>query len=68
VAGEVTATEAIAQRLGCSDRQVRMTLSPAFLSPAIVKGAVDGTLPSGVGVAGLTDLPLDWEKQVEMLL
>jgi site-specific DNA recombinase len=67
IAGEIGDTQAIATRLGCSDRQVRMTLSLAFLNPAIVKDAVDGRLPRGVGVAKLTDLREDWEKQTEVI-
>ena len=62
--GEVTDTQEIAKRAGCSDRQVRMTITLAFLSPAIVKGAVEGTLPSGVGIAALSEMPWDWGKQL----
>jgi hypothetical protein len=67
MAGEEPDTEAIAKRLDCSDRQVRMTLSLAFLSPTIVKAGVDGTLPNGVGVASVTDLPADWGKQLTII-
>ena len=49
--GRVTDTKEIADREGCSDRSIRMTLSLAFLSPSIVQAAVDGTLPQGSGVA-----------------
>jgi hypothetical protein len=44
-----------------------MTLSLAFLSPTIVKAAVEGALPGGLGVASLTELPGDWERQIEMI-
>jgi hypothetical protein len=33
-----------------------MTISLAFLAPDLVKAAIDGRLPQGMGVAGLTDL------------
>jgi len=42
VAGRAGTTEAIADREGCSERSVRMTLSLAHLSPAIVRAIVDG--------------------------
>jgi DNA invertase Pin-like site-specific DNA recombinase len=45
--------EAIARRESCSKRHVNMTISLAFLSPALIQAAVDGTLPRGVGVARL---------------
>lgn len=54
---------AIAARENLSERSLRMTLPLAFLSPAIVKSAVDGTLPFGTGVVALADLPMDWEHQ-----
>ncbi len=40
-----------------------MTLSLAFLSPALVKAAIDGRLPRGFGVKRLTDLPMGWSDQ-----
>jgi len=49
--GRVTDTKEIADREGCSDRSIRMTLSLAFLSPSIVQAAVDDTLPQGSGGA-----------------
>jgi hypothetical protein len=44
-----------------------MTLSLAFLAPDLVKAAVDGRLPHGMGVARLTDLPAEWSRQHLML-
>ena len=38
-------TESIAKRENCSVRKVNMTISLAFLSPALVKAAIDGRLP-----------------------
>ena len=61
---DVTATaESIARREGCSSRKVNMTLSFAFLAPDLVKAAIDGRLPHGMGVARLADLPAEWSKQ-----
>jgi hypothetical protein len=34
-----------------------MTISLAFLAPDLIKAAIDGRLPHGMGVARLTDLP-----------
>ena len=44
-----------------------MLLPPAFIAPDIVKGAIDGGLPRGVGLSQLTDLPLDWIEQRRMI-
>ena len=40
-----------------------MTLSLAFLAPAIVKAAIEGRLPRGFGVTRLVDLPMAWSDQ-----
>ena len=40
-----------------------MTLSLAFLSPALVQAAIDGRLPRGFGVQRLTNLPMLWSEQ-----
>jgi DNA invertase Pin-like site-specific DNA recombinase len=60
-------TESIAKREDCSVRKVNMTISLAFLAPNLVKAAIDGRLPHGMGVARLTDLPLEWSRQHELL-
>jgi site-specific DNA recombinase len=44
-----------------------VTISLAFLSPDLIKAAIDGRLPHGIGVARLTDLPAEWSRQREML-
>jgi hypothetical protein len=63
-----TATvEAIAKREGCSARKVNMTISLAFLAPDLVKAAIEGRLPRGMGVARLYDLPAEWSRQRQML-
>jgi site-specific DNA recombinase len=40
-----------------------MTISLAFLSPVLVKAALDGRLPRGVGVTRLCDMPAEWSRQ-----
>ena len=44
-----------------------MTTSLAFLAPNLVKPAVEGRLPRGMGVARLVDAPAKWSRQHEML-
>jgi site-specific DNA recombinase len=48
-------------------RKVNLTLSLAFLAPDLVKAAIDGRLPHGMGVARLADLPAEWSRQRRML-
>jgi hypothetical protein len=60
-------TQVIAEREGCSVRKVNMTISLAFLAPHLVKAAIEGRLPHGIGVTRLTDLPAEWSRQHEML-
>ena len=43
--------ESLAIREGKTERSIRMTLSLAFLAPAIGKAAIEGRLPRGFGVA-----------------
>ncbi len=57
----------IATREGLSERSVRMTLSLAFLSPDLVKAAVEGRLMRGTGVTSFAELPSDWAEQRRML-
>jgi site-specific DNA recombinase len=59
--------ESIATREGCSVRKINMTVSLAFLAPDLVKAAIDGRLPRGMGVARLCDLPAEWSRQYQML-
>lgn len=59
--------ETIAKREGCTSRKVNMTISLAFLAPDLVKAAIDGTLPHGMGVVRLADLPAEWSKQHQVL-
>jgi site-specific DNA recombinase len=60
-------SDSIAKRESCSVRKVNMTISLAFLAPDLIKAAIDGRLPHGMGVARLTDLPAEWSRQREML-
>jgi hypothetical protein len=59
--------DSIAKRENCSARKINMTISLAFLAPELVKAAIDGRLPHGMGVARLTDLPAEWSRQHQML-
>jgi hypothetical protein len=56
-------TESIADREGCSVRKVNMTISLAFLAPDLVRAAIEGRLPRGMGVVRLSDLPAEWSRQ-----
>jgi site-specific DNA recombinase len=67
VAGITADAQTIASREHYSPRHVNMTLSLAFLSPVLVKAAVEGRLPRGIGVEQLRELPLEWERQLETL-
>jgi site-specific DNA recombinase len=67
VSGSVTDIEQIATRQKCSTRQVNMTISLAFLAPDLVRAAVEGRLPRGIGVERLRDAPAEWRRQFEAL-
>jgi hypothetical protein len=59
--------EDIAARQRCSVRHVNMTVSMAFIAPALVKAAIEGRLPRGIGVAALREAPAEWSLQFERL-
>ncbi|HYI29427.1 MAG TPA: recombinase family protein [Bradyrhizobium sp.] len=66
VAGtETIETLAVAHK--CSLRQINMTISLAFLAPALVAAAVEGRFPRGIGVAVLRDPPAEWSRQLSRL-
>jgi len=44
-----------------------MTISLAFLAPDLVKAAIEGRLPRGMGVARLCAMPAEWSRQYQML-
>src|SRR5260370_29637303 len=67
VSGSATNIEQIATRRKCSVRQVNMTISLAFLAPDLVKAAVEGRLPRGIGVERLRDAPAEWSRQFDAL-
>jgi hypothetical protein len=53
IAGRFTSTAEIARHERCSERAVRITLSLAFLAPAIVRAGVEGRLPYGLNTSRL---------------
>ena len=57
----------LAKREGCTERSVRMYISLAFLSPELVRSAVNGTLSDNTGVAQLIDPSPLWAKQMDCL-
>jgi site-specific DNA recombinase len=67
VSGRVTSVEELCTREKCSVRHVNMTISLAFLAPNLVKAAVEGRLPRGIGIERLRDLPTEWGRQFEAL-
>jgi site-specific DNA recombinase len=67
VSGRVTSIIELCTREKCSVRQVNMTISLAFLAPNLVKAAVEGRLPRGIGVERLRDPPTEWSRQFEAL-
>ncbi len=67
VSGRVTTIAELCARETCSARQVNMTISLAFLAPNLVKAAVEGRLPRGIGIERLRDPPTEWSRQFEAL-
>ena len=67
VTGNATGPEAIAARERCTPRHVTKLMSLAFLAPDLVQAAIDGRLPRGVGVSRLTDAPIEWSRQWDVL-
>ncbi len=59
--------QAIAEREGCSLRHVERMLSLAFLAPDLIRAAVEGRLPRGVGLSRLIDSPAAWSRQWQLL-
>jgi site-specific DNA recombinase len=67
VSGRVTTIAQLCTREKCSVRQVNMTISLAFLAPNLVKAAVEGRLPRGIGIERLRDPPTEWCRQFAAL-
>jgi DNA invertase Pin-like site-specific DNA recombinase len=67
VSGRVTTVAELCAREKCSIRQINMTISLAFLAPNLVKAAVEGRLPRGIGIERLRDPPTEWSRQFEAL-
>jgi site-specific DNA recombinase len=67
VSGRVTNVTELCTREKCSIRQVNMTISLAFLAPNLVKAALEGRLPRGIGIERLRDPPTEWSRQFEAL-
>jgi site-specific DNA recombinase len=67
VSGRLTTVAQLCARERCSVRQVNMTISLAFLAPNLVKAAMEGRLPRGIGIERLRDLPSEWSRQFEVL-
>jgi hypothetical protein len=65
--GTVKDVAEIARRERSSVRSINKTLSLAFLAPGLVKAAIDGNLPRGIGYARLCDLPVEWSRQYTSL-
>ena len=66
VSGSAT-LEDIAARHKCSVRYVNMTVSMAFVAPGLIKAAIEGRLPRGMGVANLREPPAEWSLQYQRL-
>jgi DNA invertase Pin-like site-specific DNA recombinase len=67
IADPTASADSIATRENFSARKINMTISLAFLAPDLVKAAIDGRLPYGMGVARLSDLPAEWSRQHQVL-
>jgi site-specific DNA recombinase len=67
ISGRVTNVTELCKLEKCSVRQVNMTISLAFLAPNLVKAAIEGRLPRGIGVERLRDPPTEWSRQFETL-
>jgi hypothetical protein len=63
VSGSITEAAQLAKRERCTMRQINLTLSLAFLSPQLVKAAVEGCLPRGINIERLRDPDPNWTKQ-----
>jgi site-specific DNA recombinase len=67
VSGRVTSIAQLCAREKCSARQANLTISLAFLAPDLVKAAVEGRLPRGIGIERIRDAPAEWSEQFRSL-
>ena len=67
IAGSITDAGQLAGRERCTMRQINLTLSLAFLAPALVKAAVEGRLPRGINIERLRDPDPNWTRQFQDL-
>jgi site-specific DNA recombinase len=67
--GQVPSTDAIANREGMGERNVRKLLPLACLSPNVIRAIADGTAPANLSVSRLcAALPHDWASQEQRFL
>lgn len=64
-----TSLPEIASKIGWTTSPLRQRLKLAFLSPAIIQAILEGRQPADLSLEKLLriDLPLDWDRQAEML-
>jgi site-specific DNA recombinase len=67
VSGRITTVAELCAREKSSIRQINATITLAFLAPNLVKAAIVGRLPRGIGIQRLRDLPAVWSQQFEAL-
>ena len=67
IAGSITDAAQLARRERRSMRQINLTLSLTFLSPQLVKAAVEGRLPRGINIERLRDPDPTWSRQLKDL-
>jgi site-specific DNA recombinase len=67
IAGSITDAAQLARRERCTVRQINLTLSLAFLAPALVNAAVEGRLPRGINIERLRDPHAEWGRQFKEL-
>jgi DNA invertase Pin-like site-specific DNA recombinase len=67
IAGSITDAAQLARREQCTERQINLTLSLAFLAPQLVKAAVEGRLPRGINIERLRDPDPNWATQCQDL-
>jgi hypothetical protein len=67
IQGSVIDVEQLAKRERCTERQINLTLSLAFLAPQLITAAVEGRLPRGINIERLRDPDPNWAKQFKDL-